>query len=144
MGWFQNGKDNYINLGNVGSFSRNSAVNNITMNGNSKANINGVEYDLPPNANISTKHGKVYINGKEVTGENINNAPEIKIEIYGNVDKADVENSLTVRGNVYTADAGTSISVYGDIQGNANAGTSIRANNIQGPAIAGTGIQIIK
>lgn len=144
MNWFQSVKDNYINLGNVGSFGGNSVANNITMSGNGKANINGVEYDLPPNASISTKNGKVYINGKEVTGENIKNVSEIKIEIHGNVEKADIGNSLTVRGNVYTANAGTSISVYGDIQGNANAGTSIRANNIEGPAMAGTGIQIIK
>lgn len=137
MAWFSNFQKNSFNINNV--------QNSVIMSGrNGKTIINGVEYDLPPNASISTRNGKVYINDEEVTGKHVEKTAEIKIEIYGNVDKADVSNCLTVRGNVYTANAGTSVSVYGDIQGNVNAGTSIRANNIEGSAMAGTGIQIIK
>lgn len=140
MSWFSNIGKSFKSDG----FYTN-VQNSVIMSGrNGKAVINGIEYDMPPNSSISTVNGKVYINGEEVTGKHIEKTAEIKIEIHGNVDKADIGNSLTVRGNVYTANAGTSISVYGDIQGNANAGTSIRANNIEGSAIAGTGIQIVK
>lgn len=136
MNWFSNFQKNSFNMNNV--------QNSVIMSGrNGKTIINGVEYDLPPNASISTINGKVYINGEEVTGKHVEKTAEIKIEIHGDVEKADVGCDLRVTGNVSNANAGQDIKVFhGDIKGNATAGMDIKAQAIHGNATAGMGITI--
>lgn len=134
MDWFSN-----FNTGLV-----NNIQNSIIMSGrNGKTIINGVEYDLPPNASISTINGKVYINGEEVTGKHVEKTAEIKIEIHGDVEKADVGCDLRVTGNVGNANAGQDIKIFhGDIKGNATAGMDIKAQTIYGNTTAGMDIII--
>lgn len=129
MAWF-------TNIGN------NNNINNsvIMSSGSGKTIINGVEYDLPPGASICTKNGKVYINNVEVAGKHVEQCAEIKIEIHGDVNSANVSNSLTINGNINDADAGNSITVHGDIKGNADAGNNIMANKIYGKCDAGNNI----
>lgn len=131
MAWF-------TNIGN------NNNINNsvIMSSGSGKTIINGVEYDLPPGASICTKNGKVYINNVEVSGKHVEQCAEINIRIEGNVETANIGNSLDVTGNVGKASAGTSVKVYGDVKGNVTAGTSIKAEKIYGNAIAGTSMKI--
>lgn len=139
MNWFSNIGKSFKSDGFYANVQ-----NSVVMSGNNgKAIINGIEYDVPPNASISTKNGKVFINGEEVTGEHIEKAKEVRIEIYGNVEKAEIGCDLKVTGNIENANAGCDIRVlHGDIKGNANAGMDIKAHTIHGSANAGMDITL--
>lgn len=107
--------------------------------------------------NIFGNNGKITVNGKTYTGNNIsinNNQviidgvvqgdleedKKIEIKILCNVEKIVSNESIHIKGNVNgNIEAGTSVNCD-DIKGNARAGTSINCDDIGGDAIANTSI----
>lgn len=67
MNWFSNFQKMSNNMNNE---------NCVVMSGSGRTVINGVEYNVSAGASISTRNGKVYINGEKINNKEIVNAAD--------------------------------------------------------------------
>ena len=99
--------------------------------------INGKSINCSGN-NVSIINNKVFVDGKEITDETINNSD---VCIYGDVESIDCQGSVNcnnVKGNI---EAGGSVNCD-DVGGNINCGGSVRCDEIKGSVNAGGSIRM--
>jgi hypothetical protein len=106
--------------------------------------INGVT--IQASGNIEVKNGRVYVNGKEVTGDFVQ-GKEIKIEVTGNVEKIRVDaGDIKINGNAeYVTSTSGDIRVSGNVNGNASTVSGdITCNKIGGNATTVSGDLVVR
>lgn len=93
--------------------------------------INGKQYDVPDNANISVIGDLLYVTGIPYSDSPLSDA-KIEIKIEGPVFSVSAERgSITVDGNIGgDVKAGGSVSTNGNIGGNVSAGGSVKCNDV--------------
>lgn len=92
---------------------------------NSNVTVNGVSIKVPKNASVSVVNGKVFVNGKEYNGEELQNKQVVNLIIIGDVSNVNCNGSVNVYGNVNSSiDCGGSISVDGSVTGDIDCGGS--------------------
>ena len=101
-------------------FGKSNRFNSVVINGQT-INCSG--------SNISIQNGKVIVDGV-VIQDNI--AYDIKVEVYGDVNKLDCAGSVEVHGNCGSIDCSGSCKVDGNVNGNIDASGSVTCGNVAG------------
>lgn len=128
----------YINRGTCISMGSNNKVKSVVVN-----NVNG---------NIDIAGGKIYINGKEYTGENNELESKDVVKLIVNIEgdmrgsiESDCEVEVNVNGNVIGTNvtSGMSTTINGDVEGNVNGGMDVKIRGSQkGRVNAGMSVKI--
>ena len=105
-------------------------VNNGTiMSGrNNTCKVNGKTINVPNGASVSVANGKVYINGKEHTEDDLENKEvvHLTINVEGDVKRVEADCELVVNGNVNgNVSSGMSANINGNVDGDVRAGMSV-------------------
>ena len=101
-------------------FGKNNSFNKVI--------INGKTYDCS-GSNIAIKNGKVVIDGVTLQS---NIGYDIKVVVYGDVNKLDCAGSVEVHGNCGSIDCSGSCKVDGNVNGNIDASGSVTCGNVAG------------
>jgi len=101
-------------------------------------NIGGNLFHFPDGSNITTRDGKVMVNGKEIySGGKLR---PIYVEVTGDVNHLRTDNTATIKGSVLgSVEAGNTVEC-GDVGGDVEAGNSVHARDIKGKVKAGNSI----
>lgn len=90
--------------------------------------INGKSINYTGN-NICIQDGKVIIDGKMIQSCT---EPDIKVVVYGDVNKLDCAGSVEVHGNCGSIDCSGSCKVDGNVNGDIDASGSVTCGNVAG------------
>ena len=101
-------------------FGRSKNINRVVINGQT-INCSG--------NNISIQNGEVIIDGKVIQS---NIGYDIKVTVYGDVNKLDCAGSVEVHGNCGSVDCSGSCKIDGDVNGDVDASGSVTCGNIAG------------
>jgi len=107
-------------------------INKFTINGKSFTSMSG---------SVSVINGRVFIDGKEVSGEEgqVSGVVEIRV-LEGQIQNLRSDASITVEGDVQgNVDAGVSASVGGSVGGQVEAGGSAKVGGSVGGSVAAGG-----
>jgi hypothetical protein len=110
-------------------FGKNNSFNKVVINGQT-INCSG--------SNICIQNGEVIIDGKVIQS---NFEHDIKVTVYGDINKLDCAGSVEVHGNCGSIDCGGSCTVDGDVNGSIDAGGSITCGNVSGDIDAGGSVR---
>lgn len=101
-------------------FNKRNNFNKIVVNGKS------IECS---GSNICVRNGKVIVDGKIVQADI---GYDIKVTVYGDVNKLDCAGSVEVHGNCGSIDCSGSCKVGGDVNGKIDASGSVTCGNVSG------------
>ena len=101
-------------------FNKNNSFNRVV--------INGKTFDCS-GRNIAIQNGEVIIDGKVIQS---NIGYDIKMTVYGDVNKLDCAGSVEVHGNCGSIDCSGSCKVDGNVNGNIDASGSVTCGNVSG------------
>lgn len=101
-------------------FGKNNSFNKVVINGKT-INCSG--------SNIIIQNGEVIVDGKAIQS---NIGYDIKVVVYGNVNRLDCAGSVEVHGNCGSIDCSGSCKVDGDVNGNIDASGSVTCGNVSG------------
>lgn len=102
------------------NFNKNNSFNRVIINGKT-INCSG--------SNISIQNGEVVIDGKVIQS---NIGYDIKVVVYGDVNKLDCAGSVEVHGNCGSIDCSGSCKVDGNVNGDIDASGSVTCGNVAG------------
>lgn len=102
------------------NFNKNNNFNKVVINGNT-IDCSG--------SNITIQNGKVIVDGKVIQSDFEH---EIKVTVYGDINKLDCAGSVEVHGNCGSIDCSGSCKVDGNVNGNIDASGSVTCGNVSG------------
>lgn len=101
-------------------FGKNNSFSRVVINGKSIDCVG---------SNITVQNGKVIVDGKVIQS---NIGYDIKVVVYGDVNKLDCAGSVEVHGNCGSIDCSGSCKVDGNVDGNIDASGSVTCGNVAG------------